>query len=250
MRQAPNNAVNRETLMPLLQNTKKFLSVVFVFLVIGASDFTAVAADPIPPQPKADAENSAATGAESERGAGAPAKNDTAEKIDYEELAAIFKKYNGKRDYSAEKLKSIKQAPLSQTKLTDKDFEKLSRLQTIILWNLGRCHNLTRESLPTLKSLTSARAIDLADTKLFQDYDEIVDTFKDYKNLEFLSVHLVGKEPTEKYKEFLKARPQLTALVGVYSQKVEGGYRLQHKEALHALQDKWIKEGVATKDDF
>jgi hypothetical protein len=249
MRQAPNNAVTRETLMPLLLNTKKFLSVSFVLLVIGTSDFTVVAADSIPTQPKADEENSAATAAESEGSAGPPAKSDAVEKIDYEELAAIFKKYNGKHVYSVEKLKSLKQAPLSQTKLSDKEFEKLSQLQTVILWNLGRCHALTRDSISTLKTLTSARAIDLADTKLFQDYDEIVDTFKDYKNLEFLSVHLVDKEPTEKYKEFLKARPQLTALVGVYSQK-QGGYRLQHKEALHALQDKWIKEGVVTKDDL
>lgn len=209
---------------------KKSICTGLVLLIIGASTLTIMAA-------------------ESQGETESAAEKNPVASVNYEELAGIFKKYNGKHAYTVEQIKTLKRASLSQTKLNDEDFKKLSCLDSILLWNLGRCHALTRDSIPVLKTLTSARAIDLADTKLFKDYDEIVDTFKDYKNLEFLSVHLVGKEPTENYKEFLKARPRLTALVGVYSQKVEGGYRLKHKEALHALCKKWLEDGVITQEE-
>jgi hypothetical protein len=207
---------------------KKVAGIGTLLFVIGASGFVAIAAEPVA-EPAIVEENST---------------------VDYQEIADIFKKYNGKHDYTVEEVKSLKRASLSQSKLSDNDFVKLAKLQNIILWNLGRCHNLTRASIPIIKGLTSARAIDLADTKLFNDYDEIVEAFKDYKNLEFLSVHLEGKEPTEKYKEFLKARPQLKALVGRYSQKVEGGYRLEHKEALHAASKRWLDTGLITQEEY
>ena len=174
------------------------------------------------------------------------------EKVDYDGITKIFKQHDKKRiyslkEYTPEKLQNLKRVHLSKSNVTNEELNKLSQLPNVLLWNLGACKKLTPECQATLKKMTSARIIDMALITVFKDYDEVVDTFKDHKNLQFISLNTIkDKEPTEKYKAFLKDRPNLQILIGSYKDKA---HRIKHKTTIQNIVQKWIDDGVITFEE-
>ena len=174
------------------------------------------------------------------------------ENVDYDGITKVFKSLDKKniytlKEYTPEKLKNLKRVYLSKSKVTDEDLKILSQLPNVLLWNLGASGKLTPECQVALKKMTSARIIDLVLVKAFKDYDEVVDTFKDHKNLQLISLNTIkGKEPTEKYKSFLKERPNLQVLIGSYKDK---DHRTKHKSTVQNLVQKWIDDGVITYEE-
>ncbi len=167
------------------------------------------------------------------------------ENINFAEIAELYNKFS-KKVYTAESIKPLKHLVLSKSNVTDKELETLSHLPNVLILNLGATGRLTPACLPSLARMESVRIVDLVNHKIFKDVDTLIETFKNYKNLEILSTMGLDEiMKTEKYQEFLKSHPGILVINGPYKTT-----RPEHKSSIKKTIEGWVEKGIISKEEY